>query len=74
MKNPLIVEKEKKEYVKQHFDRYIEELEATDHIKNARYYRCCLNCLMAFTKGTDIDLKSIDTVFLNDFATEYDSE
>lgn len=63
------VEKEKKEYVKQHFDRYIEELEATDHIKNARYYRCCLNCLMAFTKGTDIELKSIDTVFLNDFAT-----
>ena len=68
-KKPQKVEKEKKEYVKQHFDRYIEELEATDHIKNARYYRCCLNCLMAFTKGTDIELKSIDTVFLNDFAT-----
>ena len=62
-------EEEKKEYVKRYFEKYIVELEMSDRIKNARYYRCCMNCLMDFTNGIDVEFKSIDGVFLNDYAT-----
>lgn len=62
-------EEEKKKYVKRYFEKYIVELEMSDRIKNARYYRCCMNCLMDFTNGIDVEFKSIDGVFLNDYAT-----
>ncbi len=54
--------------VKQLFDRYIEELFEQERIKNAKYYRCCLNCLMKFREGKDLLFSEIDASFLTDYS------
>ncbi len=59
--------KEEKQFVKQHFEKYIQELYAEDRIKNAKYYLCCLNCLLDFTHGRNIEFKQINVPFLTDF-------
>lgn len=59
--------KEEKQFIKQHFEKYIQELYAEDRIKNAKYYLCCLNCLMDFTHGRNLEFKQIDIPFLTDF-------
>lgn len=50
------------------FNTYIEELFSQERIKNAKYYRCCLNCLLKYTKGKDIEFAQIDASFLTDYS------
>ncbi|MCD7901694.1 MAG: site-specific integrase [Bacteroides sp.] len=50
------------------FNTYIEELFKQERIKNAKYYRCCLNCLLKYTKGKDIEFTEIDASFLTDYS------
>lgn len=59
--------KEEKQFVKQHFEKYIQELYAEDRIKNAKYYLCCLNCLLDFTHGRNPEFKQVDVPFLTDY-------
>lgn len=67
----LIEPKEKKHRcltVKKLFESYIQELFDQERIKNAKYYRCCLNCLMKYTNGKDIEFIQIDSSFLTDYS------
>lgn len=50
------------------FNTYIEELFNQERIKNAKYYRCCLNCLLKYTKDKDIEFSHVDASFLTDYA------
>jgi len=44
------------------------ELFNQERIKNAKYYRSCLNCLLKYTKGKDIEFTQIDASFLTDYS------
>jgi hypothetical protein len=65
---PVIREKKISITVKQQFEKYIKELFEQERIKNAKYYRCCLNCLMKYTNNKDIEFSKIDASFLTDYA------
>lgn len=54
--------------VKKLFERYIEELFEQERIKNAKYYRCCLNCLMNFREGKDLNFTQINASFLMEYS------
>ncbi|NDV45528.1 hypothetical protein D0T49_00475 [Paludibacter sp. 221] len=60
--------------VKQQFETYIEELFKQERIKNAKYYRCCLNCLLKYTNNKDIKFTEIDASFLTDYANWMQTE
>lgn len=67
----LIEPKEKKHRcltAKKLFESYIQELFDQERIKNAKYYRCCLNCLMKYTNGKDLEFIQIDSSFLTDYS------
>lgn len=69
--NELVEPKEKKQKsvsVVKLFNTYIDELFKQERIKNAKYYRCCLNCLLRYTRGKDIAFSQIDASFLTDYA------
>lgn len=69
----LIEPKEKKHRcltVKKLFESYAQELFDQERIKNAKYYRCCLNCLMKYTNGKDIEFMQIDSSFLTDYTAK----
>ena len=59
--------KEEEQCIRQHFEKYIVKLETEERIKNAKYYLCCLNCLLDFTCGRNLEFKQIDVSFLNDY-------
>ncbi|MDU1906223.1 MAG: site-specific integrase [Dysgonomonas sp.] len=65
---PITSKKKTIPTVKKQFEAYIQELFEQDRIKNAKYYRCCLNCLMAFTNEKDLEFTQIDTSFLTDYS------
>ena len=67
----LIEPKEKKQKsitVIKLFNTYIEELFSQERIKNAKYYRCCLNCLLKYTNNKDMEFSQIDASFLTDYS------
>lgn len=67
----LIEPKEKKQKsvsVVKLFNTYIEELFNQERIKNAKYYRCCLNCLLKYTNNKNIEFSQIDASFLTDYS------
>jgi len=50
------------------FNTYIDELFKQERIKNVKYYRCCLNCLLKYTNDKDIEFSQIDASFLTDYS------
>ena len=50
------------------FNTYIQELFNQERIKNAKYYRCCLNCLLKYTNNKDIEFTQVDASFLTDYS------
>ena len=67
----LIEPKEKKQKsitVAKLFNAYIQELFNQERIKDAKYYSCCLNCLMKYTNNKDTEFTQIDVSFLTDYS------